>query len=96
VVISAAPSTALKSFQKTFKARFKAEAIHGNKNHSQRQRALGAFKTNKANILVATDVAARGLDIPASVTSLISNFLLPTTITSPHRKNGRSNKKEKH
>jgi len=43
---------------------FKAESIHGNKNHSQRQRALGSFKENRAQILVATDVAARGLDIP--------------------------------
>lgn len=43
---------------------FPAVAIHGNKSQSQRQRALEAFKTNKVNILVATDVAARGLDIP--------------------------------
>ncbi|MCA9340246.1 MAG: C-terminal helicase domain-containing protein, partial [Candidatus Saccharibacteria bacterium] len=41
-----------------------AVAIHGNKSQSQRERALKAFKTNAVNIMVATDVAARGLDIP--------------------------------
>ena len=56
---------------------FKAESIHGDKNHSKRQHALGQFKTNKSNILVATDVAARGLDI-ADVSHVI-NFDLPAT-----------------
>ncbi len=41
-----------------------AEAIHGNKSQPQRQRALAAFKNNVVRALVATDVAARGLDIP--------------------------------
>lgn len=43
---------------------FAAVAIHGNKSQGQRQRALDAFKSGEAKILVATDVAARGLDIP--------------------------------
>lgn len=60
-----------------FKRGFKVEAIHGDKNHSQRQRALNNFKDNKARILVATDVAARGLDIP-NVTHVI-NFDIPQT-----------------
>ena len=41
-----------------------AVAIHGNKSQAQRQKALNQFKSGKARILVATDVAARGLDIP--------------------------------
>jgi ATP-dependent RNA helicase RhlE len=45
-------------------AGLKAVAIHGNKSQAARQRALNEFKSGKARILVATDVAARGLDIP--------------------------------
>ena len=52
-------------------------AIHGNKSQSQRQRALRAFKQNEARILVATDVAARGLDIPN--VSHVINFDQPAT-----------------
>ena len=46
------------------KAGLPAVAIHGNKSQAQRQKALDAFKAGRARILVATDVAARGLDIP--------------------------------
>ena len=56
---------------------FKATSIHGNKNQSQRQRALTAFRKNFVNILVATDVAARGLDIK-DVTHVI-NYTVPQT-----------------
>lgn len=56
---------------------FKAESIHGDKNHSRRQRALKAFKDNTAKILVATDVAARGLDIPN--VSHVINYDIPET-----------------
>ncbi|NCO10440.1 DEAD/DEAH box helicase [Candidatus Saccharibacteria bacterium] len=52
-------------------------AIHGNKSQSQRQRALKAFKDNRARVLVATDVAARGLDIPN--VSHVINFDQPAT-----------------
>ncbi len=52
-------------------------AIHGNKSQSQRQRALQAFKNNRVKVLVATDVAARGLDIPN--VSHVINFDQPAT-----------------
>lgn len=52
-------------------------AIHGNKNQSQRQRALKDFKDNRVRVLVATDVAARGLDIPN--VSHVINFDTPQT-----------------
>lgn len=55
----------------------KAGSIHGDKNHFERQRTLKTFKDEKINILVATDVAARGLDIP-NVTHVI-NYELPST-----------------
>lgn len=56
---------------------FKSESIHGNKNQNKRQKALGSFKDNRAQILVATDVAARGLDIPN--VSHVINYDLPAT-----------------
>ncbi len=52
-----------------------AEAIHGDKSQSARQRALARFSGGKAQVLVATDVAARGIDID-NVTHVI-NFDLP-------------------
>jgi len=42
---------------------FKADAIHGNKSQRQRERALSKFKGSQTTILVATDVAARGIDV---------------------------------
>ena len=56
---------------------FKAESIHGDKRQSQRQRALTMFRNNDINILVATDVAARGLDIKDI--SLVVNYTVPQT-----------------
>jgi superfamily II DNA/RNA helicase len=55
----------------------RAESIHGNKSHGQRQRALQNFKQSRAQVLVATDVAARGLDIPQ--VSHVINFDVPNT-----------------
>ena len=54
---------------------FKADAIHGGKSQGQRVRALNRFKKNEVTILVATDVAARGIDV-ADVTHVI-NYSTP-------------------
>lgn len=54
---------------------FKADSIHGGKSHNQRQRALKSFKQNQIQALVATDVAARGLDIDN--VSHVINYELP-------------------
>lgn len=73
---------------------FKTGAIHGNKNQNQRQRALQSFKQNEIQILLATDVASRGLDID-NVTHVI-NYELPETFDDYiHRigRTGRANNK---
>lgn len=49
--------------EKLTKAGIEADAIHGNKSQGARTRALGNFKTGKLHVLVATDIAARGIDI---------------------------------
>ncbi len=55
---------------------FKTEALHGGKTQGQRLRALNKFKNNDVTILVATDVAARGIDV-ADITHVI-NYTAPT------------------
>ncbi|HKT15195.1 MAG TPA: DEAD/DEAH box helicase [Allosphingosinicella sp.] len=55
--------------------RIAANAIHGNKSQPQRERALAEFKSGKTRILVATDIAARGIDV--SGVSHVINFELP-------------------
>lgn len=57
------------------KAGFKAEAIHGNKSQGARQLALSNFKAGKTKVLVATDIAARGIDIDDM--SHVINYDLP-------------------
>jgi ATP-dependent RNA helicase RhlE len=52
-----------------------ASAIHGNKSQPQREKALGQFRQGKIRVLVATDIAARGIDIPG--VSHVINFELP-------------------
>ncbi|MBI3980932.1 DEAD/DEAH box helicase [Candidatus Microgenomates bacterium] len=73
---------------------FKAAAIHGNKSQNQRQRALRDFKTGGLRILIATDVASRGLDID-DVTHVI-NYDAPESYDDyVHRigRTGRAGKK---
>lgn len=57
------------------KGGFKAEAIHGNKSQNARQRALSNFKSGETRILVATDIAARGIDVDEL--SHVINYELP-------------------
>jgi ATP-dependent RNA helicase RhlE len=52
-----------------------AGAIHGNKSQAQRERAIAAFKSGQMPVLIATDIAARGIDIPG--VSHVVNFDLP-------------------
>ena len=72
---------------------FKAESIHGNKTHGRRQQALKLFKDNKIKILVATDVAARGLDI--SDISHVINYDVPATYDDYVHRIGRTGRGEK-
>ncbi|RCX18342.1 ATP-dependent RNA helicase RhlE [Anaerobacterium chartisolvens] len=57
------------------KSRINAEAIHGNKSQVARQRALNNFKDKKTRVLVATDIAARGIDVEGL--SYVINYDLP-------------------
>ena len=61
--------------KKMIKADISAAAIHGNKSQGARTRALAGFKDGSVEILVATDIAARGLDIP--LLPHVINFELP-------------------
>jgi superfamily II DNA/RNA helicase len=75
---------------------FKTDSIHGDKTHGSRQKALTMFKQSHVQVLVATDVAARGLDI-SSITHVI-NFEIPATYDDyVHRigRTGRGGKKGK-
>lgn len=75
---------------------FSVASIHGNKSQNQRLRALSQFKGNQLKILVATDIAARGLDIED--VSHVINFDEPSTYTDYiHRigRTGRANKQGK-
>jgi ATP-dependent RNA helicase RhlE len=65
-----------------------AEAIHGNKTQSQRQKVLDGFKAGRTRVLVATDVAARGIDVDA-VTHVV-NFELPNVPESYVHRIGRT------
>ena len=61
--------------EKLAKAGIIAEAIHGNKSQSARMAALHGFKTGRVRVLVATDIAARGIDVD-NITHVI-NYHLP-------------------
>ena len=73
-------------------AHIKSAAIHGNKSQNMRQKALGAFKDGSLKVLVATDIAARGIDVDEL--ALVINYDLPNVSeTYVHRigRTGRAN-----
>ena len=65
-----------------------ADAIHGNKSQAQRERALAAFRAGRSRLLVATDIAARGIDIDQ--VSHVINFDLPNIPESYVHRIGRT------
>lgn len=75
LVFSRTKHGADKIVRKLGKVNIKAEAIHGNKSQNQRQRALKNFKDGRTKVLIATDIAARGIDV--SQLGLVINFDLP-------------------
>jgi len=72
---------------------FKTDAIHGNKRQAQRIRALDRFKRNEIKILIATDVASRGLDIPN--VSHVINYDLPESYEAYIHRIGRTGRADK-
>src|SRR5680860_679826 len=72
---------------------FKAGAIHGNKGQNQRQRILDQFKNSEISILLATDVASRGLDIPN--VSHVINYDMPASYDDYVHRIGRTGRADK-
>jgi len=70
------------------KSQIAAEAIHGNKSQNQRERVLAAFRAGKVRTLVATDIAARGIDVEGI--SHVVNFDLPNIPESYVHRIGRT------
>jgi ATP-dependent RNA helicase RhlE len=71
-----------------FKEGYKSTSIHGDKRQSQRQKSLSAFRNDQCKILVATDVAARGLDI--NNISHVINYTVPRTYNDYIHRIGRT------
>jgi ATP-dependent RNA helicase RhlE len=74
IVFSRTKHGADKIAKKLNQSKISAEAIHGNKSQNARQNALNNFKSGKTRILVATDIAARGIDIDNLKYVVTSNF----------------------
>lgn len=68
-------------------------SLHGNKNQNQRQRSLDQFKQNRVSVLLATDIASRGLDIP-DITHVI-NYDLPQSYEDYIHRIGRTGRADK-
>jgi ATP-dependent RNA helicase RhlE len=79
--------------QKLEREGYKVTALHGNRSQTQRQDALGGFKSGKYQIMVATDIAARGIDV-SSITHVI-NFDMPDTADAYIHRIGRTGRAER-
>jgi ATP-dependent RNA helicase RhlE len=77
---------------KELRAREPVEAIHGDRSQAQRDRALARFKSGSARVLVATDVAARGIDVEG--VSHVINYELPDDSESYVHRIGRTGRAE--
>jgi superfamily II DNA/RNA helicase len=88
IIFGAMKHSVEKLAQELTAAGIKSESLHGNKSHSQRQRSLSNFKSGHARVLVATDVAARGIHVDG-VTHVI-NYDLPNTFEDYVHRIGRT------
>jgi ATP-dependent RNA helicase RhlE len=79
--------------KKLEKAGFSASALQGNMSQNQRQKALAGFRDGKFKILVATDIAARGIDV--SRVAQVVNFDLPSTAEAYTHRIGRTGRAER-
>ena len=75
------------------KAGFKATSLQGNLSQNQRKLAMDGFKSGKFNILVATDIAARGIDV--SGISHVVNYDVPDTVEAYTHRTGRTGRAER-
>ncbi|MBA4397385.1 MAG: RNA helicase [Syntrophus sp. (in: bacteria)] len=79
--------------EKIKRAGYAASVLHSNKSQSQRKQAMDQFRAGKIKVLVATDIAARGLDV-ASISHVI-NFDIPDSATSYIHRIGRTGRAER-
>jgi ATP-dependent RNA helicase RhlE len=79
--------------EKINRAGYSASALHSNKSQNQRKQAMDQFRSGKIKVLVATDIAARGLDV-ASISHVI-NFDIPDSATSYIHRIGRTGRAER-
>lgn len=93
IVFGAMKHSVEKLGQELVKAGITADSIHGNKSHGQRQRALSRFKSGDIKVLVATDVAARGIHVDD--VSHVINYDLPGTYEDYVHRIGRTGRGER-
>jgi len=94
IIFGAMKHSVEKLSQELVRVGIKADAIHGNKSHPQRQRSLTNFKTGRVQVLVATDVAARGIHVDNI--SHVINYDLPNTYEDYVHRIGRTGRADKH